>query len=84
MKPVCVECEVEFVIDRNGVVIEEMAFVPPEPYLLWRGDRYVCPKCGRKIIIGIAKKSFASRHDDDFAKVVEFVEDKGVHRVYVA
>lgn len=61
MKLVCVECEVEFVIDRNGVAVEEMAFIPPEPHLLWRGDRYACPKCGKKVITNIYKMPIRGR-----------------------
>jgi hypothetical protein len=55
--PVCVECEVEYRAEKNGIVAEEMADFGS--YKLWRADLWKCPGCGHRLITGFGQQNFA-------------------------
>ena len=52
-KLVCVDCEVELVIDKTGLPAVEMADFGP--YILTEADRWRCPLCGWRVIAGFAE-----------------------------
>jgi len=55
IKPVCAECEEEYDIDRNGVIVVQV--IDGEPVRNWRADRMKCPECGHKITSNYGKSS---------------------------
>ena len=59
-KPVCATCHVEMFPDRNGVLLVEYAHVPAIPYQSWQADRWACPICGAKVIVGFSDKAHAA------------------------
>lgn len=83
MKPICVPCERFMRPDRNGVwFIEGMpngngvrpGLAEPEnwkPYKLWCGDRWVCPTCETKIIVGVGQAPLRVQHEPDFVEVAK-------------
>ena len=63
MKPVCVDCEVEFVPDKNGVYLAEMFQENKKVYRLWHSDMLKCPACDKKIILGTGSKPIAEHFE---------------------
>ena len=57
-KPVCAQCHVDMRADLNGVLLVEYAHNPPVPYQSWQADRWACPVCGAKVIVGFADKAY--------------------------
>lgn len=75
-KIVCEDCETEFVPLKNGVVVIDTAFDPPQPYKLWEADALVCPGCRKIIVGGFANRPFAVHHRADFNTVLADVLEK--------
>lgn len=85
MKPICVPCERFMRPDRNGIwFIEGMptdSAVEPglaqpddwKPYKLWCGDRWACPDCGTKIIVGVGQGPLREHYQPDFDEVVRIM-----------
>ena len=53
-RPICVECRVEYACDKNAVLINDPA-VGGFPATYWYADRWKCPGCKHKIIVGRGK-----------------------------
>jgi hypothetical protein len=49
MKLVCVRCEKQYRIKKNGVLVVDMFQDPPEPYEIREGDMWECPSCGHQV-----------------------------------
>ena len=53
-RPICVECRVEYSCDKNEVLVNDPA-VGGFPATYWYADRWKCPGCKHKIIVGRGK-----------------------------
>jgi len=60
--PICCQCEVEMRIDENGILAVTHFQDPPQPYEVWDADRYVCPKCGMKVLTGYGDHALAAHY----------------------
>lgn len=63
MKPICVECEVEFIPEKNGVYVAEMFQKNEKIYRLWQADMLKCPACDKKIIFGFGNRPIAEHFE---------------------
>ena len=68
--PVCCKCEREFRCDKNSVRVDygDSQFRS--------ADRYVCPGCGTKIVVGFCREAYELPADvvvrpDEYQKVVQ-------------
>jgi len=52
-KAICETCDMEFVIAKNGVIVE-MLMADGSPYYKAVGDRWQCPSCKISIVTGLA------------------------------
>jgi hypothetical protein len=52
MRTLCVDCEKEFKIKQNGVVVKHFNFEKGEFYKLTLADLWECPKCHHEIVCG--------------------------------
>lgn len=57
MLPICVPCKVQMKVRKNGVDLELMA--GSNPYQIWSGDLYECPRCSVQIVSGFGKEPVA-------------------------
>lgn len=59
-KIVCVNCEVEYKVSSNDVlVIEHASF---GPYKVWNADLWKCPECGVEVVAGFAQIPLRADH----------------------
>jgi hypothetical protein len=65
---ICIFCQREYIIKKQGVVVVEIASFGP--YKLWNADLKECPGCGHLMIGGVAKDVFID-HDDIFKAFLE-------------
>lgn len=72
-KIICTKCERDYVPDKIGVCIADMAYDPPMAMAVASGDVWKCPACGHKIIAGMG----AFEHDD--AEVVRRLRYATMH-----
>lgn len=74
-RPVCVKCQREMRIDKCGVNVILMAYEPPQPFEIWRGDRWKCPKCGAEVVARYGDRAIAMHFeptfDEELAKLRE-------------
>lgn len=56
---ICVECEVDMVVDEIGILLEDMAYDPPMVMATMSADVRICPVCGTKVVYGMG----AANHD---------------------
>lgn len=66
MKPVCIPCQKEYRIDKNGVYVIETFGHPPKPYKIWSADRWICPSCGHQLLSGFGQGPLAEHFGYDF------------------
>jgi hypothetical protein len=83
MRPICVPCSRFFKPDKNGFEFLEMmpagSDARPgnetphrwEPYKLWQGDRWKCPRCLAVIVVGVGRQPIAEMHHENFEEQVE-------------
>ena len=81
-KMVCVDCEVEFKIKKNGVVVAEMFQKDTEIYKLWRTDLWKCPVCGKEVVAGFASNPYAEHYHDNCVEIVNKLKAQGKQIVY--
>ena len=65
-KLVCLDCQVEFRIEKNGVLGVDMFLAPPQPYQIYDCDAWKCPGCGRVILAGFSDFPFAKHFEPGF------------------
>lgn len=70
IRPVCVQCHIEFRAKKNGVSILIMTS-PATPYQLFMGDLWQCPICGTEIVSGFGLEPLAESWQDTFGKTVQ-------------
>lgn len=63
-RAICGECNTEMKCDKNGVNVEMLA--KWGSYYKIEADQWVCPKCGKTIIIGFADQPFAEHFQPDY------------------
>ena len=69
-KIICVKCEVQCQILKNGVPLIEMFLDPPQPYKILSSDKWQCPICKHEILAGISE--YGSEHFQEiFPKALE-------------
>ena len=66
-KIVCVDCQVPFKCEKNGVVVE--TFSSFGSYYKIEADRYVCPKCGQQVITGFAGEALGEHYQPDYGPI---------------
>ena len=54
MRPICVECRVEYSCEKNEVLVNDPA-VGQFSATYWYGDRWKCPGCNHQVITGRGK-----------------------------
>lgn len=78
MKLVCVHCEIELKVVRNGVAVIEMWDDPPEPYKIWASDVWGCPACQCEIAFVERGQVPAKEHyQANFQDVLQVATSKG-------
>ena len=73
-KLVCVPCQRQYKVVKNGNYVIGMFSILPQPYQPYRiqnGDRWECPHCGHQIIAGFAVVSVAEHFEDKFQELLE-------------
>lgn len=66
-RPVCVQCSVDMRPEKNGVYfIEDDG--EGNAYKLWATDKWKCPECGVRVLIGFGKAAFSNAFEDDFKR----------------
>ena len=65
MKPVCVECQLEYQPKLMGVLVVE--HYTQGIYHLWNADQWECPGCLNKLVMGFADKPLA--YSNEQAKI---------------
>lgn len=65
-RPVCVKCQVEFRVRKNGVTVIDTFSRPPKPYRLIRADLFECPICRTLIVGGFAQEPLVEHFEDNF------------------
>lgn len=65
-RPICVKCQTEFRVSRNGIAVIDMAWQPPKPCAVWHADLFECPICKTQIVSGFAQKSLAEYFEAKF------------------
>jgi len=65
-RPVCVKCKLEMRVDRTGVNVILMAYNPPRPYEVWRGDRWKSRKCGAEFVARYGNRAIAMHFEPKF------------------
>ena len=68
-KPICVNCESEYVSEKNNVIAEELAGFGS--YQLWFADLWKCPKCGHLLITGFGAHPWAEHWQNDYKAKLE-------------
>ena len=81
-KPVCVKCEVEFRLEKVGVVVAETFQRDTEIYKVWEADKWKCPKCGIEIVFGFADRPLKQHFDGDIDKLLLDLQEKGKEIIY--
>ena len=76
-KMVCVKCEVEFQVGKNGVKVLEMMNQNTAPYKLWDADKWKCPVCGVEVIAGFGGMPLVEHYEPDFVSYVDMCRDRG-------
>jgi DNA-directed RNA polymerase subunit RPC12/RpoP len=66
MLPICAECNRSMRPEKNGVTVEEL-MDDGSPYKLWKGDRYICPECTTRVIVGIAEVPLAEHYQEGYS-----------------
>lgn len=64
-RPICVECEIEYRPEKNGVIAEEMA-TGIGSYKIWHADLWKCPVCGHLLISGYGQNAIAEHYQSDY------------------
>ena len=65
--PICVECQIEYRPEKNGVIAEEMA-TGIGSYKIWSADLWKCPVCGHLIISGYGRNAVAEHFQSDYGE----------------
>jgi hypothetical protein len=68
---VCVKCEIELKIEKNGAIVVEMFMNNTEIYKLWESDIWKCPSCGFEIVTGFASNPFAEHFSHNCREILE-------------
>lgn len=69
--PICVRCECETRVEKNGVTV--CLHAPFGPYQLYRADLWLCPTCGDPFL-KINDRPFAEHFQPGFAEELEKAE----------
>lgn len=80
-KALCVKCETEFKIERNGVVVAEMFQENTKVYRLWFADLWKCPVCGAEIINGYGQEPIAEHFQADLPLMIHEYRERGTRVV---
>lgn len=86
-RPVCVSCCCEMRAEKNDRRVLLHFDAPPvdtgEPYQLWSGDEYRCPRCGVRIITGWGRDPISERYQEGFeATYLRDEEDGNLRHVH--
>ena len=81
-KMVCVKCEVEFKVEKNGVKVIEMMNQNKDMYKIWDTDKWKCPICKVEVIAGFGGMPLAEHYEPEFVSYVNTCKDRGDEIVY--
>lgn len=73
--PICVNCQVPFIVDKIGGPVIEMFLNPPEPYKVWSTDILKCPGCGAKIAHGYGKGPLETHKDEGMERLLKAIKN---------
>ena len=62
---ICVNCEVAYKPEENGVLVIELFQSDREIYKIWYADLQKCPGCGNEIIAGFADQPLAEHYQKE-------------------
>ncbi len=68
MRPVCVPCKCTMEPEKNGF---EVVLMTPEPYQVFQGDKWKCPRCGHETVAGFGLHPIAESFRDDWKEYLE-------------
>lgn len=84
-KAICVNCQVEYDIEKSGVYVVEYFSDPPKPYKLWSADLYSCPICGDETITAFGLSPIREHYQDGFDELMAKAEESGkIYKCYEA
>ena len=67
-RPVCVSCNVEMRVQKNGVVVLDHASYGE--YAITEADLWRWPKCKHDVVLGFAMFPYARHHEEHFKGLV--------------
>jgi DNA-directed RNA polymerase subunit RPC12/RpoP len=74
-RPVCAECNVEFIPEELGIVVVDVS--NHRPHKPTHADLWKCPKCGHRIVIGFARMGIYLS-DESFGRKLKSYGEKGL------
>lgn len=81
-KPVCIHCQVEFEVEKCGILVLEMASFGV--YKVWAADVLKCPGCATEIIYGYGQNPLRQDHfAEDFPAWLEEQKAKAERVEYI-
>lgn len=75
-KMVCVECQTQLDIKKNGVYVVEMFNKPQTPYKIWSADLWYCKQCQTEIVAAFGEKCLSEHYESDFQEFLERIKNQ--------
>jgi len=75
-KIVCVDCGVDFRIEKTGANAVDMFQTPPVPYKITSCDAWKCPGCGKVVLAGFASYPTVEHFQPEFNQYFLGIERK--------
>lgn len=75
IRPVCVKCGVMYVVEKQGIVVADMAIFGVAELI--NADRLKCLGCGNEIIGKFADKPFTNHHEKSFPEKLKHAQEHG-------
>ena len=75
IRPICVKCQKEYKVEKQGVTTELMTTFSSKPASLelYDSDLWECPMCGHQIIGGFGQRPFAQHFEENYQEVLKEV-----------
>jgi len=75
IRPICVKCQKEYKVEKQGVTTELMTTFSGKPasFKLYDSDLWECPVCGHQIIGGFGQRPFAQHFEENYEEILKKV-----------
>lgn len=82
-KTICVDCQLQFQVENNGIyAVECMDKELLIPYKVWISDAWGCPSCDKLVLAGFGAFPVTERHETGFDVYMKNLDASGVVRFY--